>query len=253
MNTEQAKFEFLLRLGDTSLIMGHRLSELCSKGPVLEEDIAMTNIALDHLGQAQSLLEYAGKVEGKGRDADALAYKRGERDFRSALITQLPNEDFAWTMGKNFFFDAWQVLLYQALSKSNDPILAGIAEKGLKEARYHLRHSIDWVLRLGDGTAESHERMQNAIDEIWPYTGELFLSDEVDKIMKSSGIGVDMTDYKSEWMQQVKVVLEEATLQMPDENAFMHSGSRAGVHIEYLGFMLAEMQYLQRAYPDATW
>jgi ring-1,2-phenylacetyl-CoA epoxidase subunit PaaC len=253
MTQQEATFEYLIRLGDTSLILGHRLSELCSHGPILEEDIALTNIALDHLGQAQNLLDYAGKVEGKGRNADALAYRRTERDFRSALITQLPNEDFAWTIAKNFFFDAWQLLLYQDLSKSSDSIIAGIAEKGLKEAKYHLRHSTDWVLRLGDGTEESHERMQIAVNEIWPYTGELFFSDEVDTMMKSSGVGVDMSDYHTAWFNMVKEVLTESTIEMPAEDTYMQRGSRDGVHLEYLGFMLSEMQYLQRTYPDATW
>lgn len=253
MTQQKATFEYLVRLGDTSLILGHRLSELCSHGPILEEDIALTNIALDHLGQAQNLLEYAGQVEGKGRNADTLAYRRTERDFRSALITQLPNEDFAWTIAKNLFFDAWQFLLYQDLSKSADSILGGIAEKGLKEAKYHLRHATDWTLRLGDGTEESHKRMQNAVDEIWPYTGELFLSDDVDKMMKSTGIGVDMSEHKGEWLTMVKNILNESTLEVPADDTYMQTGSRDGVHLEYLGFMLSEMQYLQRAYPDATW
>jgi ring-1,2-phenylacetyl-CoA epoxidase subunit PaaC len=245
-------FEYLLRLGDTSLILGHRLSEICSWGPILEEDIAQTNLALDHLGQAQSLLKYAGEVEGKGRTEDDLAYRRSEREFRCLLLAQQPNTDFAWVTARNLLMDAWQVAVFNKLRNSADETLAGIAAKAIKEAQYHWRHSMDWTLRLGDGTTESHNRMQTAINELWPYTGELFESDRIDDLLSAAGVSPDPNQIKQEWFTSVETVLKEATLTHPGD-VFMHTGSRKGIHTEYLGFMLAEMQYLPRAYPDATW
>lgn len=253
MELKDHLFEYLTRLGDTSLILGHRLSELCSYGPTLEEDIAQTNIALDHLGQAQNLLKYAGEVEGRGRTEDELTYRRAEREFRAILMVQQPNTDFAWVIGRSLLFDVWQVLLYERLVNSKDETLSGIASKGLKEARYHLRHSIQWTLRLGDGSVESHQRMQDAIFGLWPYTGELFETDETEEALSHAGIAPEMTEIHSEWKRIVKETLEEATLEIPPADTFMHSGGRKGIHTEYMGFMVADMQYLQRAYPDATW
>ncbi len=249
---KSALFDYTLRLGDSSLIIGHRLSEWCGHGPVLEQDIALINIALDLVGQAKSFLEYAGKVEAKGRDEDALAYHRIDRDFRNILLAEQPNEDFAFTIIRQFLFDAFQYPFYQRLAKSKDPQLAAIAQKSLKEVTYHLRFSSEWTIRLGDGTPESHEKMQTAINELWAFTGELFEMTETDEILIEHGIAIDLNEIKPIWEQKVKAIFKEATLEIPTTN-WMQSGGKKGIHTEYLGFILAEMQYLPRAFPDAKW
>lgn len=245
-------FEYLLRLGDDSLIIGHRLSEWCGHGPILEEDIAMTNIALDFIGQANSILEYAGKVEGKGRDADDLAFLRYEREYRNALLVEQSNEDFAVTMMRQFLFDAFRKPLYEALQNSSDEQIAAIAGKSLKETKYHLKHSSEWVIRLGDGTEESHNRAQYALDTLWRYTEELFFENEVDTALQAGNIVPSLIPIKAEWEKTVKEVLEEATLEIP-KNGWVQKGGRTGLHSENLGYILAELQYMQRAYPGMKW
>lgn len=247
-----ALFEYVLRLGDDSLILGHRLSEWCGHGPILEEDIAMTNLSLDLIGQATSLLEYAGKVEGKGRNEDDLAFLRFERDYRNLLLVERPNTDFGVTMMRQFLFDAYRKPLFERLVDSSDETLAAIAEKSLKETRYHLKHSSEWVIRLGDGTEESHERAQAALDELWRYTAEIFFEDEVDAELKANGVLPRMESLKEDWEATVHSVLAEATLTIPDNN-WKQEGGRRGVHTEHLGYILAELQYMQRAYPGMEW
>lgn len=245
-------FEYLIRLGDDSLILGHRLSEWCGHGPILEEDIAMTNIALDLVGQATSILKYAGEVEGKGRTEDDIAFLRFEREYKNVLLVEQANEDFGVTMMRQFLFDAFRKPLFEQLTKSADTQLAAIAEKSLKETKYHLKHSAEWVIRLGDGTDESHTRVQDALNHLWRYTDELFYTNEVDQDLESKGIIFSSVELKSTWMQMVKEVLERATLTIPD-NGWQHEGGRKGLHSEHLGYILAELQYMQRAYPNMEW
>ena len=252
MEMNNALFEYCLRLGDSSLILGHRLSEWCGHGPVLEQDIALTNVALDLVGQATLFMEYASELEGKGRSADDLAFLRDTTQFRNALITEQPNGDFGATILRQFFFDAHHFYLFTALKNSTDARIASIAEKSLKEITYHLRHSSEWVLRLGDGTEESHQRMQNALSDLWDYTGDLFSMNKADEILIKEGIGVDQNSIKAEWDKTVRQVLEKATLTLPG-TTFMQSGSLEGKHTEHLGYLLAEMQFLPRAYPGAKW
>lgn len=248
----KALFEYLLRLGDDSLILGHRMSEWCGHGPILEEDIAMTNIALDLVGQATTILNYAGETEGTGRDGDALAFLRFDRDYRNLLLVEQPNGDFGMTMMRQFLFDAYRKPLFEKLQFSSDKHLAAIAEKSLKETRYHLKHSSEWVIRLGDGTDESHERIQEALDTLWRYTPELFYQDEVDAELVKNGIIPNNSDVEIEWRKTVNSVLEEATLKVPTNN-WKQEGGRKGMHSEHLGYILAEMQYMQRAYPNMEW
>ncbi len=246
-------FDYLLRLGDDRLILGHRLSEWCGHGPILEEDIALTNIALDCIGQANSFLNLAGEVEGKGRDADKLAYFREAVEFKNLILLEQPNGDFGCTITRQFLFDAYSFLLCESLQTSQFEALAAIAAKSLKEVRYHLRHSSQWVLRLGDGTAESHERVQNAIDDLWMFTGEMFHNDDLEQRLISMGIAADNAVLKPKWDQLIRDVFSEATLQVPDDQSYMSEGSRQGRHSEHLGYILAEMQILPRSYPDAKW
>ncbi len=250
--TRKAFVEYLLRLGDDRLVLGHRLSEWCGHGPILEEDIAITNIALDLVGQATLLLKLAGETEGAGRNEDALAYFRDARDYRNALIVELPKGDFAFTIVRQFLFSVYSVELWTALSTSVDAELAGIAAKALKESKYHVRHSGGWVIRLGDGTDESHERAQRALDELWRYTGELFIADEVDRAVVAAGIGTDPAALEPAWKRQVSDVIREATLKLP-ESGWMQRGGREGKHTEHLGHMLAEMQIVARSFPGASW
>ena len=244
--------EYLLRLGDDSLILGHRLSEWCGHGPILEEDIAMTNIALDLIGQTTTILEYAGQVEGKGRSADNLAFLRFDREYKNALLVEQPNGDFAHTMVRQFLFDAYRVPLFEALLNSKDERLAAIAEKSLKETKYHLKHSAEWVIRLGDGTEESHERAQHALDTLWRYSADLFCADEIEKALVEQGMVPSSDSIKPSWEKTVNEVLAEATLTIP-ENNWKFEGGRHGKHSEHLGYILAELQYMQRAYPNMEW
>ena len=245
-------FQYCLRMGDTHNVLSHRMAEWCSNAHILEEDIAMTNIALDHIGAASAWLTYAGKVEGKGRTEDDLTFKRNEREYFNLLIAELPNGNFADTLARNFMFDVFAKLYYTQLQESADETLAGIAGKVLKEANYHLKHSSQWIVRLGDGTEESHKKMQDAIDEVWRFTGNMFEMDEVDMILADAGVGVDVRELKEAWKTIVDDVMEEANLTLPTNN-FMMTGSKEGMHTEALGHMLAEMQFLPRAYPDAKW
>lgn len=247
-----ALYEYLLRLGDDSLILGHRLSEWCGHGPILEEDIAMTNLSLDLIGQATSIFQYAAKVEGKGRTEDDIAFLRFDKDYKNLLLVERPNEDFGVTMMRQFLFDAYRKLLWERLTKSSDEMIAAIAEKSLKETKYHLKHSSEWVIRLGDGTDESHERIQNALNDLWKYAAEIFYEDEVDAQLKEEGIIPDMSGLKEEWESYVKRIFDEATLEIPDNN-WKQEGGRKGLHTEHLGYILAELQYMQRAYPGMEW
>ena len=244
--------EYLLRLGDDRLILGHRMSEWTGHGPILEEDIATANIALDLIGQASQLLKLAGEIEGKGRDENALAYFRDGVQFRNCLLVELPKGDFGDTMMRQFLFDAHSVLLLDELSKCGHLGLAAIAAKAIKESKYHLRHSSEWVVRLGDGTAESHTRVQASLDRLWKYTGELFATDDVDRAVDAAGIRVDMAGIRSRWDAVVNDVLQRATLTRPADGP-MQAGGRRGRHTEHIGHLLATMQSVARAHPGATW
>lgn len=244
-------FEYLLRLGDDRLVLGHRLSEWCGHGPVLEEDIALANVALDLIGQATNFLRLAAQVEGQGRDEDALAFFRDAIEYRNVKLVELPNGDFGHTIVRQFLFDAWSVLLLEKLERSTHQELAGIAAKAHKEARYHVRHSGEWVLRLGDGTDESHRRVQAALDELWPYTGELFTTDAVDEELAGT-VAPTPRELEGAWQGVVEDVLRRATLIVPPAG-YMHGGGRQGRHTEHLGHLLSEMQILARSHPGAKW
>ena len=238
---------FTLHLADNALIMGQRNAEWCGHGPVLEQDIAITNISLDLIGQARSFYQYAAELLGNGATEDSLAYSRTEREFKNCLLAEQPNGDWAQTILRQFFFSTYQYYLYQSLLQNTDTRIAAIAEKSLKEVSYHLRWSSEWVIRLGDGTTESNQRLRLALEELWCYTGELFLPADYEK-----EAGIDTGVLKNEWTSKVKTILEEATLSVP-ENVFMHSGGKTGNHTEHMGFILAELQYMQRAYPNSEW
>lgn len=253
MTRDEAFFQFLLRMGDNSLVLGHRVSEWCGHSPVLEEDIALANTALDLIGQTQFWLELAGDVQGKGKSADDLAFLRDVWDFRNALLVELPNGDFGRTLMRQFLFDAFQSILMGRLMQSSDPRVAEIAVKSSKEIAYHLERSADTVVGLGDGTEESHKRMQAALDYLYPYVGELFLSDDVDAAMVEAGIAPDPATLRDEYDALVGRVIAQATLTLPD-GRFTHKGGKTGyMHTEHLGHLLTSMQWLQRAYPGAEW
>jgi ring-1,2-phenylacetyl-CoA epoxidase subunit PaaC len=243
-------FDYLLRLGDNTLILSQRLGEWCGHGPALEEDIALTNVALDLLGQARMWLGYAGEIAG--RDEDQLAFLRDAGEFRNVLLVEQPNGDFAQTSARQFFFDAWHHLLLEKLSASADERIRGIAAKALKEVAYHLRRSADWMIRLGDGTEESHNRMQRAVDDLWMYTGELFEVDAVEEEMMQARIGCDLAALRAPWMAEISRIFNQATLEIPQQSWMQHGGKR-GIHSEQFGYILTEMQFLQRAYPGAKW
>jgi ring-1,2-phenylacetyl-CoA epoxidase subunit PaaC len=249
------ELELLLRLGDDRLVLGHRLSEWCGHAPILEEDIALANVALDLLGQATLFLHRAGEVEGKGRDEDALAYFREAVQFRNCLLVELPKGDFAFTIARQFLFDVYAVVTLDALSRSTSAELAAIAAKSLKEAKYHVRHSGEWILMLGDGTEESHRRVQRALDDLWRFTPELFAPDPVAARLAALGVGPDLAALRAQWDTLVRDVIDRATLSLP--HALPHSphlrGGRAGAHPEHLGHMLAEMQIVARSHPGASW
>ncbi len=250
-----ALFEYLLRLGDDRLVLGHRLSEWCGHGPILEEDIATSNIALDLLGQATMFLRLAGEVEGKGRDEDALAYLREVVEFRNCQMVELPKGDFAFTTARQFFFDVHAVVMLDALSRSANTMLAAIAAKSLKEATYHVRHSGEWMLKLGDGTEESHRRVQKAVDDLWRFTPELFAVDDIDRALLAAGIVPDLAALQPRWDALVRDVVQRATLTLPHDIAPPAGlrGGRTGAHTEHLGHMLAEMQIVARSHPGAAW
>lgn len=249
---ENLLLNYLLQLGDNALVLGQRLAEWCGHGPILEQDMAITNISLDLFGQTRNLFQYAAKVEGKGRTEDDLAFLRDAIHFKNVLLVELPNGDFGRTIVKQFLYDAYNFLNYTALLESTDKQLAAIAEKSLKEVTYHLRFSSEWMIRLGDGTEESHQRMQTALNDLWMYTGELFEMTEVEKELLKTGVSVDLEKLKTDWTKKVHEICNEATLKVP-EDTWMQKGGKTGVHTENLGFLLADMQYLQRAYPGQEW
>lgn len=249
---KQTLIDYILHLADNSLILGQRNGEWCGHGPVLEQDIAITNISLDLIGQARNFYQYAAIVIGNGATEDTLAYLRKEREFKNCLLVEQPNGDWAQTILRQFFFSQYQYLLFQQLQNSTDDQLAAIAEKSLKEVTYHLRWSSEWVIRLGDGTDESHSRIMKAGDELWRYTGEMFLATSYELQAASEGFGVDVSKVKEEWLNKVKEVFAEATLSVP-EKTFMQAGGKEGKHSEHFGYILTELQYMQRAYPNCEW
>lgn len=246
------RVEHLLRLSDTSLVLAQRLGEWVGHAPAIEEDLGIANTALDLLGQARMLLNYAGSLEGAGRDEDALAFLRGEHEYRNATLAEQPNGDFGDTVVRQFLLDAFQLELYERLTASSDPRLAEIAAKAVKETRYHLRYSASWLVRLGDGTAESHARVQSSLDRLWPYTRELCEPDSLDATMAEAGIAPDLRDVRDAWLRQVDKTLAEATLRRPADGPFRWWGKQ-GRHSEHLGHLLAVMQHLQRTHPGAQW
>lgn len=250
---KQALLETLLRLADDRLIHGHRLSEWTGHGPELEEDLALANVALDMIGHASALYTYAAELEGK-KDEDWYAYFRDDIDFKNIALVELPRGDFAFTIARQFLFSAFSYFLYDHLIQTvENEQFNGMLQKHFKEIKYHLRHSREWVLRLGDGTQESHKRIQNAFDEIWMYTGELFEMDETNIIAVNHNLYVDVSSFQNDWDKLVKETLTEATLTVPDNEQYMFTGSRNGRHTEHLGHLLTQMQFLRRSYPDAEW
>ena len=243
---------YTLRLADDALILGHRLSEWASCGPFLEEDIAMANVALDYIGRARMLYGYAAELTGEGKTEDDFAYLRSEREFKNCLINELPRGDFAHTIVRQLLIDEFNLHYLNALKSSKDVTLAAIAEKGIKETHYHLRRSKKWTLRLGDGTEESQQRMQTALDDIWGFTHELFESDALDRRLIVQGIAVDSSQFKQHWFDEVSATIEAATLQFPDQEWAVRGG-REGYHTEYLGRLLAELQSVHRTYPGCQW
>jgi ring-1,2-phenylacetyl-CoA epoxidase subunit PaaC len=253
MPTPDLQFEYITRFGDTALILSQRLAELCGKGPALEEDLALTNTALDLLGQARLWLSYAAEIENAGRDEDALAYLRSDRAFRNFLLVEQPNHSYSHVLMRQFYFDVWHNLALVRLESSMNPRIVEIAAKARTEAAYHLRRSGDLVIRLGDGTEESHARMQSAADALWSFTGEFFQADAIDDAMVSSGEGFAPAALHGDWLRTIQQAFDEATLRMPSIDLWMHTGGKQGIHTEHLGYLLAEMQVLQRDFPGTTW
>lgn len=245
-------YEYLLMLGDNSMILGHRLSELCGHGPTLETDIALTNISLDLFGQVRNYFQYAAALKGDEKTEDDIAFLRYSHEYKNALLVEQPNTDFAHIIVRQFFFDAYHLPLLEQLIKSNDERIAAIAAKSIKEVKYHLQFSSSWMKRLGDGTKESHEKMQFAVNKLWAFTAELFQESEIEVEMKSFGIGVDLEEVKAAFETIVYRITEEATLQIPDTKWFQKGGKK-GIHTEYFGYILADLQYMQRAYPNMQW
>jgi ring-1,2-phenylacetyl-CoA epoxidase subunit PaaC len=243
---------YTLRRADDALILGHRLSEWCGHAPMLEEDMALANIALDLLGQARELYGYAAKVEGEDNDEDKLAYLRDVRQYRNLLLAEQPNGDFARTVARQFFYSAFADLYWRAMMTSADPTLAAIAARSEKESAYHLRHASEWIVRLGDGTEESHRRVQTAVDDLWSFTGEMFATDDSERGLIEAGIAADPAGLHSRWLQTVTDVIDEATLVM-SKNDWMQQGGRSGRHSEHLGHLLSELQSMQRTFPGVTW
>lgn len=248
-----AKVEYLLRQGDNALILSQQLSKLCGKGPALEEDMALTNVALDLLGQTRMWLGYAGELEGRDRTEDNLAFLRDAHDMRCCLLVEQPNGNYADTLMRQFYFDTWHYFLMQGLTQSSDARIADIAAKSIKEVTYHLRRSGDLIVRMGDGTPESHAKTQAAANALWMYSGEMFLYDPVDEAMVEQGVAPAAEGLRAAFLEHVTEIFAEATLAMPSAQAWMQRGGKAGRHSEHLGYILAEMQFLQRAYPGAQW
>lgn len=251
--TKDALFEFLLRIGDDQLVLAQRLAEWCGVGPELEEDIALTNISLDCIGQAEMILGLAGEIEGEGRDADRLAYHRDEYEFRNLQLLERPRGNFGDTIVRQFLYDAFAYFYYKALKESSYQPVADIATKALKEITYHLRHSREWLIRLGDGTDVSHEKVQTALNELWPFTGELFFTNDVDTRLIEAGIIPDAAAMRADWDKTVNDTLELATLSRPEDPKHWPCDARLGRHSEHLGHMLSNMQILARSHPNATW
>ena len=249
---ENPLLDYVVRLGDDAVIIGHRLSEWCRNGPFLEEDLAVSNVALDFIGRARMFYSYAAELKGDGAKEDDFPYLRDCREFRNFLILELPRGDYAFSMARQFLVDAFNVEFLSQLTRSTDQRLAAIAAKAIKESVYHLRRSTDWVLRLGDGTEESHQRMVKALDDLWGFTHELFVMDELEQNLADAGIAVDRSKLKDAWKANVTQVLTEATLSVP-EDSWNVSGGREGMHTEHLGHLLADMQFMQRAYPGLEW
>ena len=248
-----AKIDYLLRQGDNALILSQQLCQLCGKGPALEEDMALSNVALDLLGQTRMWLSYAAELEGQGRDEDRLAFLRDSNEYRNCILLEQPNGSYADVVMRQFLFDAWHYFLMDGLTRSSDPRIVEIAAKSLKEVTYHLRRSGDLVVRLGDGTATSHAMMQTALDDLWMYSGEMFLYDAVDEAMVAQGVAPAVGPLREAYLSHLAEIFTEATLTMPSPDAWMQRGGKQGRHSERLGFILAEMQFLQRAYPGAAW
>ncbi|MEF7616069.1 1,2-phenylacetyl-CoA epoxidase subunit PaaC [Aquincola sp. MAHUQ-54] len=244
--------QYVLRLGDTCLILGQRLGEWCGHAPVLEEDIALANMALDLIGQSRALLTHAGQLGGQGFDEDKLAFLRDERDYFNLTLAELPRGDFAFTVVRNLMLSTWLKLHWERLAESSDAELAAIAGKAVKEARYHQQHAADWVVRLGDGTDESRRRTETALAEAWRFMPEMFEADAVDEAASASGLGPQPGGLQAPWLAEVKSVLDEAGLAVPRDSAFRSTGKR-GVHTEHMGYILAEMQHLQRSFPGGVW
>lgn len=244
--------QYIFGIADNSLILGQRLGELCGHGPILETDIAMTNIALDLLGQTRSYYQYAAQLSGENVTEDSIAFLRNEREYRNVLLVEQPNTDFAYSITRQFLFDVYHLLLLKELQNSKDQTLQAIAIKSIKEVSYHVRFSSDWIVRLGDGTLESKEKMQNAINDLWIFTDELFHQTDADKAMVSEGIGVDVTLIKKQFYKNVTEILNEATLLTPTIEYFQ-KGGKLGIHSEHMGFLLADMQYMQRSFPNMNW
>jgi len=243
---------YTLRRADDALILGHRLSEWCGHAPMLEEDMALSNMALDLLGQARELYSYAARVEGRDNDEDTLAYLRDVRQYRNLLLVEQPNGDFAHTMVRQLFYSVFADLYWRAMMTSNDATLAAIAAKSEKESAYHVRHSCEWIIRLGDGTEESHARAQSAIGDLWAFTGEMFAIDDAERGLIDKGAAIDPTSLLPQWRMMVSRVVKDATLVLP-ENGWMQQGGRSGRHSEHLGHLLSELQHMQRTFPGVTW
>ena len=252
MTLDDARYEYLLQLGDSDLILGQRLAALCGHGPALEEDIAMSNVALDLIGQARFWLSYAAELKGGEADEDTLAFLRDASAYRNVLLVEQPNGDYGHTIVRQCFYDVWHFFVLRGLMDSSDARIADIAAKSIKEVRYHVERSGDWVVRLGDGTEESHRRTQAAVDKLWRYTGELFRSSEAEQLLAQAGIAVDVATLYEPWRAHMQALFEEATLQLPGDQP-MQCGGKHGEHTEHLGYVLAEMQHLQRSYPGASW
>jgi ring-1,2-phenylacetyl-CoA epoxidase subunit PaaC len=252
MELKEALQKFLLRLGDNALIQGQRLCEWCSRAPMLEEDIALSNLALDHIGRAQVLLDYAGQTFGVAKSADELAFRRSERQYYNFLMAEMPIGNFAYTIAKQLYLSAYEELLYEALSQSTDTNLSAFSLKAIKEARYHFSHAADWSVRLGLGTPESHDKLADAFNELWAYTDEFFEMSDCDLLLLQHGIAPDQEVIKKLWLDKIGKVFMRAGYTMPGE-VYQHHGSRQGIHTEHLGHLLCEMQFLQRAHPEASW
>jgi ring-1,2-phenylacetyl-CoA epoxidase subunit PaaC len=245
-------YKYILQIADNNLILGQRLGELCGHGPNLETDIACTNISLDLLGQTRSYYQYAAKIQRKNKTEDDIAFLRTEREYVNVLLVELPNTDFGYVIARQFLFDVYHLIFLKELQKSNDETLVAIAKKSIKEVSYHQRFSSDWIKRLGDGTEESHSRIQKAINDLWTYTNELFEQTDIDNAMIKKNIGVDLSKLKDEYYNRVSKILKIATLEIP-ESKWFQKGGKQGIHTEHFGFLLSDLQYMQRTYPNMVW